>query len=520
MKIALGFLGYFTFFTLGMLLLFSALDQNMLPIGRDGESKAPCRYGRWMLNRPFLTSYITLLVLYLPYIVASYPALFMGDVLKTILQVYGIYPLTSHQPPIYTLLFGVLLKLGYALFHAWTPAAFVAAMAQMLFLLAIISAGVQLLVREAALRWEWAAALLAYYVVSMVVSNYMMLLTKDVYYVSFFFLAVQALFCLLKKGWSRRSVLGLAIGTMGILCFRNDGVLVILLSVLLLALFNRKLRKGLLAFAAGTMATYLGLTLLLLPALGVQKIGLDAKSIRDISSIPFQQTARTVLIHRGEISAEEEKIILDAFSFPSLDAMAETYTPKYSDDIKSRFTGDFASAEVKAYFRLWREMGRKYPKSYLVAYLENYYEYFYPDMEFWVYTYEWSTACMDNTNYNLGSDFHHPEVLSGFQHRYEALRDRIYRYPPFSLFNAAGVVTWVMMIWTAWVLYRREKRLLQLMIPAYLVLFFCLFSPCNGYYGRYQYPVFVVLPWILLASKHLFDTTQGGRAESPPIGAA
>ena len=478
--------------------LFQGLDKTTgseLLKKREGEK---CLYGKWLEERPILTGFFTLLAIYLPYTVISFPGLFMGDVGKTLMQGFGIWPLYSQQPPVYTLLITGILKAGYLIFHSWNAAAMLAAALQMLLLFTVIAGGNRLLIRRG-LRWEASAVYLAYFCISLVVSNYMMLLTKDVWYAAFFFLWILGLADVLTGRRDARPLLTVIAGMLGMLCFRNEAVLVLLLSLPLCALFDRRHAKKLLAFTGEAALLYGILTLLLYPLLGIDNDGIDENSRRDLFSPVFQQTARTVVTHRDKITPEEEAAILAVFSFETLDEMAVAYSPDYADDVKNEFHARFGSEEAARYFETWREMGKKYPKSYFMATIANIYQYFYPFSPFWVYTYDYSADNMALVNEMLSfTDFHYPDALSRARDALEKIRDTAYSVLPLSLFNGSGVVAWVMMIMTAWILSRRKKEKLAMLIPLWVVFILCLFSPCNGSYGRYQYPIFIALPWILV----------------------
>ncbi len=485
-------------FALTLKLVFRTMgriEQNSL---LTGISQKKCRYGLRMEEKPFLTSFLSLCMLYIPYAVLSYPGIFMGDVGKTMMQGFGIWGLFSQQPPIYTLLVSGLVKAGFACLHTWNAGAMTAAVIQMVVLLAVIAWGNRLLIRRG-VRWEAAVLFLVYYAISLIVSNYMMLLTKDVWYVAFFFLWVQGLADVITDRVNTKHIFPLTVGMLGMLAFRNEAILVLLLSLLFCAITDRKHVKRLLAFAVEATALYGVLMLMIYPALGIHDDGIDENSRRDLFSPVFQQTARTVQTHRDEITPEEEAAILNAFSFESLEEMADAYSPDYADNVKNEFNARFGSEEAERYFQTWREMGKKYPRSYVMATLANTYQYVYPFSPFWVYTYDYSADNMALVNDMLGfTDFHYPDTLSHARQQYEKIREAAYSVLPLSMFNGSGVVVWIMMILTAWVLARREKEKSAMLIPLWVVFVLCLFSPCNGSYGRYQYPIFISLPWIFM----------------------
>ena len=198
LKAAAAFCGYVMIFYAGLQGLFSLLSEH-----RTYSNERPDReirgYGKLLVRRPFQTAFLTLLLGYLPYMIASWPALFMGDCQTIIPQMFGAAPLTTHHPVPYTLFLCGVLKAGKELLNSWNAGAFAFAMLQTLAFLAVMSYSIQVLIRKANCSWKWAVVLEVYYLVSPRVSNCMFVITKDVWYAACLLLFGLAVFCLLKR---------------------------------------------------------------------------------------------------------------------------------------------------------------------------------------------------------------------------------------------------------------------------------------------------------------------------------
>ena len=493
-KSCFGLVGFFITAFYGLRILFAILDQGRgLTRKRDGDSDK--RIARWIYVRPWTFSFIALFLAYLPYIIVSYPAIFMGDVPQMVRQGFGVSELTTHHPLAYVWLLTFTLKAGMTLFHSWNAAVFLFSLAQLAFALFALSLGIKLLIEEAGIHWRWCVGLLVFYSICPRIVNYMFLISKDVYYAAFLILMGQALFCIQKNGWNRKNGLVLAAAALGVLFFRNDGIYVVGITLLILAIVDRGLRRQYTATLLGALVISVTMTHVVVPALGIK-----AGSKREMLSIPVQQTARYVYTYGDEITAEEEAVILRVFYFDNLKEMGDNYLPWLSDPIKFSFAEQLSLDEAKAYFKTWLSMGMKRPYTYMAAWVANYYEYLYPERLFDSYSYSWSEKCMDVTNKQVGANFYHPQRLEHVRTLYEATRDTVMNTPPFSLINTAGVVTWILLIWAVWLLYSKRYKALSLLLPPFVVMLICLASPCNGYYCRYQYPLLLYLPWVILAS--------------------
>ena len=204
LKAAAAFCGYVMIFYAGLQGLFSLLSEH-----RTYSNERPDReirgYGKLLVRRPFQTAFLTLLLGYLPYMIASWPALFMGDCQTIIPQMFGAAPLTTHHPVPYTLFLCGVLKAGKELLNSWNAGAFAFAMLQTLAFLAVMSYSIQVLIRKANCSWKWAVVLEVYYLVSPRVSNCMFVITKDVWYAACLLLFGIAVFGVLREGWTKEN---------------------------------------------------------------------------------------------------------------------------------------------------------------------------------------------------------------------------------------------------------------------------------------------------------------------------
>ncbi len=487
--------GYSVIFYLVLRAIFLCLKERSLPSG----SKAPGQlrgYAGLLVRRPFMTVFLTLLIGYIPYVAVSYPALFMGDCQTIIPQGFGAAPFTTHHPVIYTLFLCGVLKAGTAIFHSWNAAIFVFSVLQLLFYLSVMSYSIQVLIQKAGCSWKWALALEMFFLLSPRISNCMFVTTKDVYYAAFLLLFSVAVFVLLQEGWKKENTLRLAFAAAGILIFRKDGYYVLLLSFASFMLFNQKLRKRMPAFLAAVVLLHLLFNQVIYPAAGIRK-----GSIKEMLSIPLQQTARCAKYLADSLSEEEKAEILDLFDFDSLEEMGAAYDPSLVDYIKFRFPEQVDDETLSRYLRLWASMGKKYPATYVNAFINNYFEYVYPGCIFMQCSYEWSETCFHRVNEKIGSDFHYPEALGAWRTGLEDLRERIFENWPFRLLNMPGMTTWILMIWAAWLIYSQKYDMMMLTVPLFAVMLICFASPCNGYYCRYQYPLLACIPWGILAGR-------------------
>ena len=494
-KTCTAFLGYTVVFFLGLSGIFQRLKTRE-SFSYKTEEKELAGYALLLNRSPFWTAFLTMFLAYLPYMLASYPALFMGDCQTILPQGFGIAPLSTHHPVPYTLFVTGVIRAGQMIFHSWNAGAFLFSLVQILCFLTIMAFSVRVLIRYANLSWKWAVILEAWFVFGPRISNCMFVMTKDVYYAAFLLLLAVTLFLILHFGWSGRRTLLLVLATLGVLIFRKDGFYVLVISYFVFFLFSCPLRKHIPVFLIGVLALHLLFNQVIYPAAGIEK-----GSVKEMLSIPLQQTARCAKYLGDSLSEEEKTEILDLFTFESIKEMGDTYDPSLVDYIKFRFPEKVDSTILLRYLRLWASMGMKYPATYVNAFINNYFEYFYPGCIFMQCSYDWSETCFQRVNDKIGSDFSYPEKLTGFRHGLETVREKVFETQPFRLLNMPGMTTWFLLAWVFYLFWRKDFNSLMLAVPILVVMLICIASPCNGYYCRYQYPLLAYLPWAMLSRR-------------------
>ena len=515
LKAALCFWGYRLFFERVLHGLFFVLDRfcsavpETLPAERDGRRLG--RYGRRLEEKPFRTVFLTLLLAYTPHILLSYPAIFMGDNRAQIVQAFpvlgsvgGSYMsgarllsesvfINQHHPILHTWLIHGCLLLGNALFHSFNAGAFLCALVHALSLIAAYSGASAFLLRERIIRTEHALLLIAYAFVHPLIHNYLCLLTKDVLLAAVLILLVWAFYLLLTGRRGGKTYMFMALACVGMLLLRNDWKYLLPLALLAAGLLQRPTRKVFLAFGCFALFTGFAVYGLLFPALRY-----TPGSVREMLSIPFQQTARYVAYHADDVTDGEREAIDAVLDYASL---KENYNPDKSDAVKKTYREEAAGKELLRYFRAWAAMLWKHPGTYVQATMNNYYQYFYPGVRFrYNYSYRWSETCIEDTNKAikaLGQAFSYPESTAGFRSASDRIYVAIRSFPGFSLLMTPAVYTWLMLIMLFYGIRRRKTAALALLAPPLGTLLMCVLGPCNGYYGRYQFPAVVLMPILI-----------------------
>ena len=455
-----------------------------------------------LYRHPFLTSLSLLAVFYIPYVFASYPAIFMGDTPFVLGEFFPKLDLAADHPVPYALMYYGVLKLGHSVFGSWNAGAFLFSLLQFALILVSLSAGIAVLIKECRLSWRCAVCMIVCYVIHPKISNYMMLATKDTIYAPFFFLFCIEMFIILDSGWTPRRALRLGASTLFVLIFRNESLYILLITFAVLAIARPDVRRKLLLFMAGCLIVHAFLFRVLFPAVSIEPGNRWEKLC-----IPIQTTGRVIMLYGNELNDEEKEAILGVVDFASIDEIGSTYSPDLADNLKKHFLRDASDQAFHRFMQTWKKLVFRYPKACLTAFLASYDDYFFPYTPFTYYSYWWSEVNMEKTNAN-GTDFSHPAQLERWRTAYEDTRETVFSYVPFSLLNSPGITTWaLLLLLTLQIVYRQREELL-LSVPFIVYAIVWLLGPVNGYYGRYQYPLLLCLPWLFLLTASRRTTSK------------
>lgn len=521
-KVLICFSGFLIFFYFCIDYIFYLLDSSNIYSDSQNEQKIILKYLIILKQKPFITTFLTMLIIYLPYIIVSYPAIFGWDMDVQIKQAYpemncyspeytkdlvikeGVY-LNNHHPIAHTLLIHICMEIGMKLFSSYNVGIFICALLQLLAILVIIAVSVQLLV-DLGISIKYVCIMLIYYFISPRIQSYMFFITKDVMFAAFSMLFLLCLFFMIKNHSDRKHKILFGVSVLGIMLFRNDGRYLLIISFLLIGFLCKKLRKKMFICVITVYLYSMFFSNMLLPLFGI-----IPGSVREVLSIPFQQTARYLRDVSEPITPEEKEVISKVLDYNSI---IENYNPEKSDNVKGTFNEKASKEELINYFKVYFRMFLKHPSHYIQATINNYYYYFYPGPHladyYWGYKYGEDVLMTDlNKRFQMigvESAFSYPKLLKKYRETYEKLRENLSELPIISLLKSAATYSWILILLVIYCIKNKNKEALALTSPLCIQLLICLAGPCNGWYFRYLYPIAVCLPAVIMLCLHMIKT--------------
>lgn len=484
------FIGYYEFFKR----IFYLINRKIQDIKVEdfkletiGKFRA---FIKFIDEKPFISTILIIITFWLIYIIAFYPVILSPDPSFQIKQFFNVdtkyaegvikldenVNITNHHPVVHTLLLGGCIILGRSI-GSDNFGLFIYSMIQIGILSATLSYTIKYL-KKVNISLKVRVILLMIYSIVPMFPFYAMSAVKDTIYTSFMILYVIFLYDFItfnkEKKITNINVIYIILLLFLISLFRNNGIYVVLLSFPFIIGYSKKNRMKTLAILAIFVSLTTCYSKVILPYFKITN-----GSIREMLSIPFQQTARYVKYHGDEISEEDKKAIDKILTY---DTLVERYDPELSDPVKNKYNKYATSDDLKEYFKVWYKGLLKHPGTYIEATINNVYGYFYPNSIKW-YTY-----------YSYDKRITKDNLVAYSYNNLQGLRDSlvsyqgVFPYIPFvGLISNIGFNTWVLLIMGVYLIIFKKRQYLIVLMPLYASVLICIASPANTYF-RYAMP--------------------------------
>lgn len=483
----LMFCGYLVFFYVLSAALFRKLDSLRLP-AVSGPRQPFVQ---------FLIYFGIIFLCWLPTLLICYPGSLSYDGMFQLGQYLGNTPMTGHHPWPATMLMGTIVDLGRGV--SLELGVFLYVLFQSLVCSAAF--GATCLSARQVLGKTAAVLSLLFFALVPTWSAYAQFFVKDTIFFGVFaafFLSV-VLFVHTRGRCSWLVWAGLFVTGIASTLLRNNGLYIVVTSILVLvfAADSWKKRGALVLTGAVILALNLFVSQTLMPSLGI-----EPGSVREMLSLPFQQTARYAIEYSEELTAEDIEIIDAVLDY---ETVITQYDPRGADPVKNTYRGDGES--LKEYFKLWLRCGLKHPGVYLEATWDMVFGYFLPGYRFGTYGGHYFSIAAPQ--YEVEIHFAHPDAVYAL----DSLSRLFSVIPGALLLSSPGTFSWVL-IWCCAALLRRRKWLpIVATLPLWLSLAINCVSPVNGLL-RYALPMMASTPLLIVFTiAHVTEREKGETSE-------
>ena len=450
-------------------------------------------------KHPYLFSFIVLFIVYGIYLIIFYPGVINYDNANQIKEVLGMHTryldsivvindnitLTNFNPILHTLLLGNLFKVGVSIGNV-NFGLFLYTFLQMIIVIAVLSYSLKFLYKEG-VKSKYLLWILLAYIIIPYFPLYAITCVKDTLFTMFVLLYIIKLYQFIKYDFKFKDYVLFMITILLVILFRNNGIYLILLSLPFTLIIKKGIRKQIVLMCVLVIGFNYGYGQVL------SALEIPNTSIREMLSIPFQQTARYVKYHESDVTEEQKKVIDTILTY---DTLGNRYNPILSDKVKNEYNKYATNEELMDYFKAWFEMFWNHPMTYVNATVSNVYGYFYPA------TYRWYVYNTLNEKLpEAGFDYHFIDSLEpmrGFIQGYS----EVFKYVPIVQMSVnCGFYTWSYLFLIVVLILQKKQRYIILFAPAFSLVLMNVAGPANTYF-RYVLPyavaLFTILPLILL----------------------
>ena len=489
------YIGYYYLFLVLISYLFRFLDKNNF--SEENKEKKDNKFVAAFKKHPFLFSLCFIVICWLPYIISYYPIILSPDPSFQIRQFFGIRTkyadyailldenvvMTNHHPVTHTMLLGGCLKLGTMIGND-NLGLFFYSIIQISVLASVLAFSIYYM-QKMGLKTKYLIGVLLIYALVPMFPLYAMSGVKDVLFGAFIFLYFIFLHNLVKtkcEGYKWWNYLLIIILLILICLFRNNGIHVLILSLPFTLIIAHKKWKQLLTVMVCVFGFYGVFDKVILPYYKI-----TPGSIREVLSVPFQQTARLAKYYGDEFTEEEIATIDKILGY---DDLAERYDPELADPVKNEFNKYATDEDLKKYFKVWFNGLIKHPGTYIEATMNNVYGFFCPEKTKWYVYYNFDNRITEN-----GFDYHY--------NSFETSRNILSEYavafpyiPGIGLISNIGFNVWIIFTLFAYAIYKKLYKNILVLAPALILILVCVVGPANTYF-RYALPFIFAMPFII-----------------------
>lgn len=449
----------------------------------------------------FWTNLLIIFILWLPYLIVTYPGSAWFDCSSSIKQMYGVTPLSNWNPIIQTFFIGGFVRLGDFLLDE-NFGLFLYNICQMVFSAGVISYGLtsSLIKKGKSVKVDYIIMLLVYSILP-VYPLYVTSVGKDTNWSCCILLMAIILWKMqIDEDWIKRN----RNRVFFVLCFlsicllRNAGIYVAIPCAIVALIYSTSYRKLLAILSGVCILGVLFWANIFLPSIGVSTDGIS----RDSWNVQFQQMANFIKTYPDEITEDDISIINRMLSFEEL---STKYNPNIVDTVTEVYYGDSISNEdLREFKQLYWRWFREHPECYLDAFVAKCIGYFTPI----IYTSvkPFTIIGVSDVNCNVQSklpEFHLYSVndLTSYVYYVQQLQ----KTPVINLFTHCGFWTWLI-FYSLFAAIKRNRKVIPMIMPFLVVIIGLTIVPTNNYF-RYTLSLVFASPFLL----YMIYSSQGGK---------
>ncbi len=306
-----------------------------------------------------------LLLCWLPYYLTFFPGNIGNDTIESVNMCLGNIPWTNHHPVFFTFLINIVIKATSFIGSLNASMGIFSFLHAVIFAMTLAYILLWLYRKKASAKFLFICAIA--FAFHPIIAMYSIYLTKDVLFSCATVLFVLKLYDVIQSDGvllsKKREWLKLVIFALGVITLRNNGLLMVVGTMLCLFIVLKKQRKSVLIMLGSIL-----LIALIYMGPVFSAIGIQSQSFAESASIPLQQVGYVIWTD-GVITEENAEFLNQIMP---LERVKEVYDPGYTDSYKfdEEFDDVFFNENKVQFMKVWWNMlpanfGR-YVKAYLM----------------------------------------------------------------------------------------------------------------------------------------------------------
>ncbi len=435
-----------------------------------------------------------ILLMWLPYFIATFPGLTNYDFFDMLNTFYGIdtnslrvvtpidpnVTLNNNNPVFQTLLAVLFMKIGNLLGSAYIGLFLFVSIQAVLFAL-VLSYAIRFLAKKG-INKKIRVLLLLLYGLLPLNANFAFTTLKDTNFsfvtLLYLLLVIEMVMDTEKFVSRKQNLIKIALTALLMMFLRNNGLYIVAISAVIFVIAYRKHLKWLVLPLFAPIVLFILVTNVVYPALKI-----SPGSPAEAYSIPFQQIARLVKEHGDELPQEDIDKIDCVLNYSRL---AKIYNPELSDPVKVNYKKDHTQEQFSDFLGVWAKYLTKYPALYVQATMSNCYGYFYPEAQRWL---TYTTIAPTGEPYGL-TTIESLDTIRGEMTQMSAI---VRSFPGLGMFVSIGFYVWGLFCMVATLIRYRDKKKILMMAPMFVLLLTAIAGPANTMM-RYVYPIVLSTP--------------------------
>ncbi|MCQ2407036.1 MAG: DUF6020 family protein [Oscillospiraceae bacterium] len=503
---------YIVEFMVGFWLFFTAMSAVLLDKLRDFRLNTPGKEPP--LNkrlRFFFASAGIMFICWLPYFLMAYPGEVTSDSIHQLNQMIGNEPLSNHHPIAHTFVIKFFFSIGKAIFHDDNRAVATYSIAQMILLSFAFSYLLTTLYRLRVKKVVIGAVLVCYALLSYH-GSYSMTIWKDIPFAAFVVCYSVTLWRILlhmqndEKKLPLFEMVMLFIMGLGVCLFRSNGLYAYMLTTLFITVFCIRKRKWIMLGVSGAaLVVALVVTGPVYSSLGIQKP-------EPLESLALPQQMIGAVLHNERLLTQDQIDLIS--NVADFQGIKEHYNPHSADGIKvyvwENGNEQYVAEHKSEFFKLWLDLGKKYPQDYIIAVVYQTLGYWFPDVQNWVYSGEFR-----NDNMELERV---PKLSDETCKKLDDLRNKYSTFYFLGLFWSIGGVVWLAVFMMGATFTKQKLPMLLVFLPVMSVWGTLLIAAPVFAEFRYMYSFFSTVPLLCavpFVTREGILSVDGASAESP-----